>query len=345
MKKSKCYFGAANGYTGFRSNFGKIFDKSRVDCLFIIKGGPGTGKSTLMRRIHERYRDVYDTTVILCSSDPESLDGVFIRDGVKAVAIVDGTPPHTLEPKYPGAQEVIINLGDAFDTNALMRHKADIFEMSIEKKRHYDRAYNALKIAGQIHEYIRDNLLNYECYNTAEQLFKPYIHLLNQGCFTKDTSDFLVSSFSKNGYACHYPKDSEKRVITIGGDAILGYVLTSKIAEILKKHGLTFTVFPSAFSPELIDLIETDEAVYMLSNDNSCTVDASALMPYTNGYDETKLAYGNFIEEARSSLFRASEYHFMLEDIYSSAIDFSMNEKKREAVEKTIDSILINNVD
>ena len=345
MTKSKYYFGAANGYSGFRSNFERIFDKSRVDHLFIIKGGPGTGKSTLMRRIHERYRDAYDTTVILCSSDPESLDGVLIRKGGKAVAIVDGTSPHTLEPKYPGAQEEMLNLGDAFDTSALMSHKADIFEISGEKKRHYDSAYNALKVAGRIHGYIQDNLLNYECYNAAEQVLKPHIDIKIQGRFTDNTSDFLVSSFSKDGYACHYPRDSEKRVVKIGGDAIFGYVLTSKIAEILKKNSLRFTLFPSSFSPELIDLIETDEAVYVLSNDNVCTVDASVLLPYVDGYDETKTAYTHFIEKARSSLTRASEYHFMLEDIYSRAMDFSMNERKREAVEKAIDSILINNVD
>ena len=36
----KNYFGAANGYRGFRSNFDKIFSPKSYSKLFIIKGGP-----------------------------------------------------------------------------------------------------------------------------------------------------------------------------------------------------------------------------------------------------------------------------------------------------------------
>ena len=78
MQSKKSFFGATNGYSGFKSNFERIFGYPEVEKLFIIKGGPGTGKSTLMRKIEERYSNRFDTTIILCSSDPGSLDGVII---------------------------------------------------------------------------------------------------------------------------------------------------------------------------------------------------------------------------------------------------------------------------
>ena len=43
------FFAAANTEEGFYSIFESVFPPSALDKIFIIKGGPGTGKSTLMR--------------------------------------------------------------------------------------------------------------------------------------------------------------------------------------------------------------------------------------------------------------------------------------------------------
>ena len=50
----RAYFGAANGYSGFRSQFGEIFNSHNMEKLYILKGGPGTGKSTLLKRIDRK---------------------------------------------------------------------------------------------------------------------------------------------------------------------------------------------------------------------------------------------------------------------------------------------------
>jgi len=46
------YFAAANGYDGFVSYFEKVFDAKDYTRLFILKGGPGTGKSSIMTHLH-----------------------------------------------------------------------------------------------------------------------------------------------------------------------------------------------------------------------------------------------------------------------------------------------------
>lgn len=45
---------------------------------------------------------------IYCSSDSNSLDGIIINN--RKTAVVDGTSPHVIEPKAPGAVEEYINL-------------------------------------------------------------------------------------------------------------------------------------------------------------------------------------------------------------------------------------------
>ena len=57
MAECKKYFAAANTEKGFCSLFGEIFAPEELSWLYIIKGGPGTGKSTFMRGVGEAARE------------------------------------------------------------------------------------------------------------------------------------------------------------------------------------------------------------------------------------------------------------------------------------------------
>ena len=61
---------------------------------------------------------------MLCSSDPDSLDGVIFPQ-IRA-CIADGTSPHVIEPRFPGAVEELVNLGDYWDAEQLRVHAEGI---------------------------------------------------------------------------------------------------------------------------------------------------------------------------------------------------------------------------
>ena len=107
------YFAASNSCQGFRNYYGDIFTDSRTDRLYIIKGGPGTGKSHFMKVVARRARARgYRITEYACSSDPASLDGIILeREGSPTLGFLDGTAPHTREPTLPGVKEELLNLG------------------------------------------------------------------------------------------------------------------------------------------------------------------------------------------------------------------------------------------
>ena len=101
-------FLAANSGQGFYS----LYDAFPGDGCFlhIIKGGPGTGKSGYMRRIREAAQARgLDTLTVLCSGDPDSLDGLALP--ALGQAWMDGTAPHVREPKLFGADSDYVNLG------------------------------------------------------------------------------------------------------------------------------------------------------------------------------------------------------------------------------------------
>lgn len=92
------YFLGANSYRGFYSLYDDLISLPDVSRLFIIKGGAGCGKSTFMKTIATAANDAgLDVERVLCSGDPESLDGIFIPR--LKVAYVDGTAPHAAVPK------------------------------------------------------------------------------------------------------------------------------------------------------------------------------------------------------------------------------------------------------
>jgi hypothetical protein len=151
MAKNFASFLGANTPQGFVSFFDELYNPYENCRAYIIKGGPGTGKSTLMKTVcAEAEKRGYATEKVYCSSDPDSLDGLIIPE--IGVSIADGTSPHTLEPKFPGASENIINLGDFWD-KAQLRSKADeIRTLTLENSLHHRRSSKYLAAAGHIYE-------------------------------------------------------------------------------------------------------------------------------------------------------------------------------------------------
>ena len=82
-------FAGANTTEGFVSFFDEIL-KVNTNKVFIIKGGPGVGKSTFMKKISQDLLEKgYTLECFNCSSDPASLDALAVPD--LKVAIMDGT--------------------------------------------------------------------------------------------------------------------------------------------------------------------------------------------------------------------------------------------------------------
>lgn len=89
------YFLGANAPSGFYSLYDQLLPPEQARSIFILKGGPGCGKSTLMRTVAKRAEAAGERVeYILCSGDPDSLDAIIFPS--RKAAIVDGTAPHVI---------------------------------------------------------------------------------------------------------------------------------------------------------------------------------------------------------------------------------------------------------
>lgn len=87
-----------NTTEGFYSYYNYILGQREANRIICIKGGPGVGKSTFMRKIGETYLEKgEDVDFMHCSSDNNSLDGVVLKN--RRIALIDATSPHVVDYK------------------------------------------------------------------------------------------------------------------------------------------------------------------------------------------------------------------------------------------------------
>ena len=154
MAEQISFFLGANTPSGFHSLYGELYDPSDGWTAYILKGGPGTGKSTLMRQVAARCVQAgVPCEIIRCASDPASLDAVRIEQN--KVCIADGTAPHTIEPKYPGAVETTLDLSAYRDDAPLRARREQILQLYAENAAHHARAVRFLQAAESLSRDVR----------------------------------------------------------------------------------------------------------------------------------------------------------------------------------------------
>ena len=69
-----CFYLGANSPTGFYSLYDQLLEPEQAETIYILKGGPGCGKSSLMRRVAQAMEEKgASVEYIACSGDPDSL--------------------------------------------------------------------------------------------------------------------------------------------------------------------------------------------------------------------------------------------------------------------------------
>ncbi len=146
LTRNNSYFAAINSKGGFVSYFDEIFGNYKQH---IIKGGPGSGKSTFLRRVADRAeKEGYSVTRFYCSSDTDSLDGITIDE--KGVAILDGTAPHTTEPRYIGASDRILDFSSFWSLEKLENASDEIISLDNRIAQKYKRVYRLMNSASEL---------------------------------------------------------------------------------------------------------------------------------------------------------------------------------------------------
>ena len=114
----RAYFLGGASPEGFRTDF---WNEQRGCYGFYLKGGPGTGKSTLMKKAAAAFAGE-KVSVFHCASDPRSLDAVLLEE--RGVFIADATAPHESSTPLPFVTGELVDLGAGLNCE-ILRASAD----------------------------------------------------------------------------------------------------------------------------------------------------------------------------------------------------------------------------
>jgi hypothetical protein len=358
--KIRNYFAGGNTARGFHSLYES--NLKGLERLFILKGGPGTGKSSLMKKIGRQWVERgFDIEFLHCSSDNDSIDGVLIP--ALKVGIVDGTAPHIIEPKAPGAVEEYINLGTAWDTKSLKLQKDRIQNLTTQINRAFQTAYATFKEALEIHDDWEKIYISNMDFKKADQLTKKLIEKFFGKIKINKQSDirhrFLGAATPKGAvdFVPNLTEEIPKRYFIKGRPGSGKSTLLKKLASSAEERGIDVEVYHCGFDPHSLDMVifrelgiaifdSTAPHEYFPSRDGDEIIDMYELLitPGTDEIYEDTLkniasSYKNKMEMATAWLARAKQYHDELETIYVAAMDFSKVEEIGRRIEEEISDL------
>ena len=331
------YFAASNTFGGFVSYYDRIF--GGLKRIYVIKGGPGTGKSRLISELGKSAEGRgLPTEYFYCSFDPDSLDGLIVN---KRVAVVDGTAPHIFEPRIPGALDVTVDLSGFWNRAYLESKRRELCELNEQKSRCFELAYLYLSSLGKIYESNRKMLeMCIKRYMFVERLLRAS----EESPFRTETMLRIRSSFGRAGirsYSSYEEMSQEVIYISDEYDTMIASELMKSLVWEQRRIG---NVKMYSCSP-----LEKNRPDAIMLNDQSSVIvggggdfdvseflspDFVRLVPMLKENSEIRKT---LISCAEGQLRIASELHSEIEKIYISAMNFAEKEKFAAELVENID--------
>lgn len=344
-KISQKYFLAANSCDGFISYFNSAYYPKEGWQAYIIKGGPGTGKSTFMKRVALAAEEKgFEVEYCYCSSDPDSLDAIIIPN--LKIIIMDGTAPHTVDPIYPAVSDRLLNFGDFWDEELIKNHTKEIINITDENKAFHKTTSRYLASAGSLYKDSYNWQLSaidvLKTKNFARKICEKNIK--NKGQSSKEKIRFISGITPKGiiNYSDSLLKFSEKPIIIKDDFGAVSNMIMTEVRNFAINQQYEILVFKNPLMPNLIDHIVIPELQFVTARESKmCKINCDARRIHAQRFENReklknrRLKYNTktanaILEAATNTLKKAKEAHDELENYYIKAMDFNKLEKFTE---------------
>lgn len=347
----------SNTSRGFFSYYDQILPSAKARRIFVLKGGPGVGKSTLMRRAGALLEPLFDVEYLHCSSDPDSLDGICAP--ALGFLMLDGTSPHVVDPLVPGAVDGIVNLGVCLNEDAMQVQAPRILRLQADISRCFARAYRYLSAASSVRSDSAALLEQATDRARLDALLRPAL----QALFT-ESPRFAAGQERKMFAGAITPKGCIHTLDTLGAAqvwqiqgpwGIPSQWALERIRTQLLWQGQTVESYFCALDPTRLEhlycpanglLITTDSLHHSYAEHTARVLDwqecldASLLSAHAERLDLNHQLFETLLDAAVSCLEQAKRLHDQLEAIYIQYMDYQTLDAMSESVLNRIRSLM-----
>lgn len=345
------FFAGSNSGRGFFPLFQHIIGED-AQRIYLLKGGPGTGKSHFMRELASALgQQGYARELFFCSSDFNSLDAVAFPD--LGVALIDATRPHALEAEWPGCRDRLICLENFLNSKNLQEHREEIMARGKEKQRYFTTAFRYFEAARLLEENIVEKNHSYQL--ETQDFLGDMMARLDKYRTSYTTPlgrqrHLFASALTPEGYVSHI------RTLVAAYDQI--YILTGdpgtgrpqcleKLASHAQSVGVDTEIFHYPLDPHkilhllipelrlaVLTSLELDPLAYIPGVPVDFGVGAG---PKINSGDED--LFRELLDLGFHALQQAKEGHGQLEAYYKEQMDFKALNLYREQILQEIISL------
>lgn len=350
----KKVFPGGNTSEGFFSYYNHLLEKG-TRRIFVIKGGPGVGKSTLMKKVADRLIDLgYNMELHYCSSDNNSLDGIAVLDA--GIVMVDGTAPHIVDPKYPGGLDEIVNLGEYWYTEGMEVNREKIIASTNEVSRLFRRAYRFFKAARSMADNITAMHSQSMDFSLVNKMVLIFENMLSDGTYLAEAYQNKGSGSVRHLFSTAYTPQGHidltdsilqdiERVYYIKGVMGTGKSsLMKKVADKAVEKGMDVEIYHTPLIPTKIGSVIikdmkmaiTSSPHYQLKNYELIDLDQCMNKGMLASYEEDILQDSEMLEtlinQGILNIGKAKEEHDVLEQYYVPNMNFVAVGEKYEQI-------------
>ena len=316
---------------GFMGNYEQeLKDK---DIVVLLKGGPGTGKSTILKRIAaEAEKRGYAYEKWYCSGDPKSLDGVFVKDLNRAV--VDATAPHATGADLPVVKDVIVDLASSLERDKLQTYANEIKRLLSCKKHEFMRVYHHLKLAFCHFE----NKIALETSSVSAPKIRAIAvdfarRIVGETGILKAKRKLFASAICPTGESVFYDFLHGKKIFKLKGSDCVANIFFEQLASLFE--GGTYILKP--LEPRYIDGIVLNDVAVVKDvgfETDFEEIDLTEFEKFDYPADLRDEQNGETLETAFAveHLNRAREFHLEAEKYFVGAMNWDKNERLYQKV-------------
>lgn len=330
MQTQRHFFPGGNTPEGFFSYYHEILKGASPGRLAIIKGGPGCGKSTFMKQLANRMQNEgVSVDYLHCSSDPSSLDGLYLPKYHSA--ILDGTAPHVVDPRYPGVCDTIFNFCEWIEPS-IGAERETIIKENEKIRSFFSEGYGYLKSASCILEKMQQKSRNALSWEEMNRFCTDVLKRLPTGCGSAREKRMFLSAITPEGFKNYLGETFFDRYVMMlrceTGDAA-GDVL-EQLAAMCRIRNIDIVCYPCPMNPRSIEHLEIPSANFSLTVSNGYHTYENpdqvvyfsdfCRQDYDNNADFS--LYRSLLERAVSSFAKAKTAHDRLEQCYIPYVNF-----------------------
>ena len=354
--KERHMFPGGNTSKGFFSYYDFVLPQEKAKRILILKGGPGVGKSSFMKKIAAGLcGEGCDIEYMHCSSDPASFDGIVFPD--KGVAIIDGTAPHIIDPKTPGAIDEIVNLGQFWNDEGIIENRDKILATNQQTSELFQRAYRYIQAAYSIYkdnEVIYNKAMNH---GKANVIISETVDRVFEGIGISEIEGkqrhLFASAITPEGLVNYLSSliTTQERIVLKGNPGTGTERLIERIRSAAIERGLYTESFYCALNPirlEHLIIPELDVSITTSNEFHNADVKPTLEIDFNEFLDqdmlnkykeETKFNRKEFetlLNRAIKTIQQAKEKHDELESFYVPNMNFSEVQKCQEEILKRL---------